>query len=364
MIGTRCITVMGEQSGVDVVSMRVADSERIEIEGIGLDTIYTPGHTSDSYSFHMGDRVFTGDTLLIRGTGRTDFQNGNPVDQYRSIFNRLLKLPDETLIYPAHDYKGDTVSTIGEEKAFNPRLQVSSVQEYVDIMNSLNLPNPKMMDAAVPANLRVGLKQDLPELRERSLSCDDALALLEKGECVLVDLRDKSELAHHGRIPGSVHAPYEVCPTIWRAAGCCTSSPTRRVSGSFLIAPMASAQPWRSRPPTKQGFLLPAISRAGSTPGKKGGDGTGNLASGSPLAKLFDYLEDDPCPVGSPRGGWHGQPRRTSTGRPPTRLHKGSGKNIWSFISVLLLRLYRRGRRCCRPSAPPPHHATDQSCAC
>ena len=205
---TRCITVMGEQSGVDVVSMRVADSEKIEIEGIGLDTIYTPGHTSDSYSFHMGDRVFTGDTLLIRGTGRTDFQNGNPVDQYRSIFNRLLKLPDETLIYPAHDYKGDTVSTIGEEKAFNPRLQVSSVQEYVDIMNSLNLPNPKMMDVAVPANLRVGFKQDLPELRERSLSCDDALALLEKGECVLVDLRDKSELAHHGRIPGSVHAPY------------------------------------------------------------------------------------------------------------------------------------------------------------
>ena len=113
---TRCITVMGEQSGVDVVSMRVADGEKIEIEGIGLDTIYTPGHTSDSYSFLMGDRVFTGDTLLIRGTGRTDFQNGNPVDQYCSIFNRLLKLPDETLVYPAHDYKGDTVSTIGEER--------------------------------------------------------------------------------------------------------------------------------------------------------------------------------------------------------------------------------------------------------
>jgi rhodanese-related sulfurtransferase len=188
--------------------MRVADGEKIEIEGIGLNTIYTPGHTSDSYSFLMGDRVFTGDTLLIRGTGRTDFQNGNPVDQYRSIFDRLLKLPDETLVYPAHDYKGDTVSTIGEEKAFNPRLQVGSVQEYVDVMNSLNLPNPKMMDIAVPANLRVGLKQDRPELRERSLSCDDALALLEGRNCVLIDLRDKSELARHGQIPGSVHAPY------------------------------------------------------------------------------------------------------------------------------------------------------------
>ena len=205
---TRCITVMGEQSGVDVVSMRVGDGEKVEIEGIALDAIYTPGHTSESYSFFMGDRVFTGDTLLIRGTGRTDFQNGNPVDQYHSIFNRLLKLPDETLVYPAHDYKGDTVSTIAEEKACNPRLQVGSVQEYVDIMNSLNLPNPKMMDVAVPSNLHIGLKQDRPELRERSLDCDDAVRLLERGESVLVDLRDKSERARHGLIPGSVHAGY------------------------------------------------------------------------------------------------------------------------------------------------------------
>ncbi len=205
---TRCITVMGEMSGVDVVSMRVADGEKVEIEGVGLDTIYTPGHTSDSYSFQMNDRVFTGDTLLIRGTGRTDFQNGNPVDQYHSLFDRLLKLPEETLVYPAHDYKGDTVSTIGEEKAFNPRLQVGSVDEYVDIMNSLNLPNPKMMDVAVPANLHVGLKQDHPEIKARSLGCDDALTLLQGGDCVLVDLRDKSERERHGQIPGAVHAPY------------------------------------------------------------------------------------------------------------------------------------------------------------
>ena len=205
---TRCITVMGEQSGVDVVSMRVADGDKVEVEGIALDAIYTPGHTIESYSFLMGDRVFTGDTLLIRGTGRTDFQNGNPVDQYHSLFDRLLKLPDETLVYPAHDYKGDTVSTIGEEKAFNPRLQVRSVDEYVEIMNSLHLPNPKMMDVAVPANLHIGLPQDRPELVERSLECDDVLPLLERGEGVLVDLRDKSERARHGQIPGSIHAPY------------------------------------------------------------------------------------------------------------------------------------------------------------
>src|SRR6267378_2234480 len=127
---THCITVMGEQSKADVVSMRLAEGEKLNVEGLALDVIYTPGHTDDSYSFVMPDRVFTGDTLLIRGTGRTDFQNGDPRAQYDSIFGRLLKLPDTTLVYPAHDYKGDTVSTIGEEKAFNPRLQVKSAEEF------------------------------------------------------------------------------------------------------------------------------------------------------------------------------------------------------------------------------------------
>src|SRR4030095_11398687 len=132
----------------------------IDLDGLSLGVIYTPGHTDDSYSFVLPDRVFTGDTLLIRGTGRTDFQNGDARTQYNSIFNRLLKLPDTTLVYPAHDYKGDTVSTIGEEKAFNPRLQVKSIDEYVELMNNLKLPNPKMMDVAVPANMKVGLAQE------------------------------------------------------------------------------------------------------------------------------------------------------------------------------------------------------------
>lgn len=123
---THCVTVMGEKSGADVVSMRVSDGERIDIPGVALEVIYTPGHTDDSYSFLMEDRVFTGDTLLIRGTGRTDFQNGDPRAQYESLFGRLLKLPDWTLVYPAHDYKGDTVSTIGEERAYNPRLYLAA----------------------------------------------------------------------------------------------------------------------------------------------------------------------------------------------------------------------------------------------
>jgi sulfur dioxygenase len=141
---TQCITVMGEQSKVDVVSIRVADGDQLRIEGLALDVMYTPGHTDDSYSFLFGDRVFTGDTLLIRGTGRTDFQNGDPRAQYESLFGRLLRLPDETLVYPAHDYKGDTVSTIGEERAHNPRLQVRSSEEYVELMNNLRLGSPKM----------------------------------------------------------------------------------------------------------------------------------------------------------------------------------------------------------------------------
>ena len=152
--------------------------------------------------------MFTGDTLLIRGTGRTDFQNGDPRAQYDSIFNKLLKLPDETLVFPAHDYKGDTVSTIGEEKAFNPRLRVKSIDEYVDLMNNLNLPNPKMMDVAVPANMRVGLRQEEVARKGWALSAAEAMALRGRPDVALVDLREKSEREKHGVIPGSLHAPY------------------------------------------------------------------------------------------------------------------------------------------------------------
>ena len=174
---THCITVMGEQTKADVVSMRLSEGEKLSIEGLSLDVLYTPGHTDDSYSYRMDDRVFTGDTLLIRGTGRTDFQNGDPRQQFDSIFNKLLSLPESTLVFPAHDYKGETVSTIGEEKAFNPRLQVKSVDEYVALMNNLNLPNPKMMDVAVPANMKVGLAQEEIARRGWAVCAADALGL-------------------------------------------------------------------------------------------------------------------------------------------------------------------------------------------
>ena len=151
---TSCTKIMGENSKSEVVDLRVKEDENVKIDNINLKVMYTPGHTDCSYSYLMNDRVFTGDTLLINGTGRTDFQNGNARQQYDSIFNKLLKLPENTIVYPAHDYNGKKHSTIGSERKNNPRLQVNSVDQYVEIMNNLKLANPKMMDVAVPANLK------------------------------------------------------------------------------------------------------------------------------------------------------------------------------------------------------------------
>ena len=151
---TNCTRIMGENSKSEVIDIKLKDEENLSIENINLKAIYTPGHTDCSYSYLMKDRVFTGDTLLINGTGRTDFQNGSAYEAYESLFGKLLKLPEETLVYPAHDYNGKKNSTIGNEKNNNPRLQVSSKEEYAEIMDNLNLANPKMMDVAVPANLK------------------------------------------------------------------------------------------------------------------------------------------------------------------------------------------------------------------
>ena len=158
---TSCWKIMGEHSASEVIDIRVKDSEKIKIESIELTSIYTPGHTDCSYSFLMKDRVFTGDTLLINGTGRTDFQNGNSHDAYNSLFKKILKLPEKTLVYPAHDYNGKTHSTIENEKNNNPRLQVSSAEEYAEIMDNLKLSNPKMMDITVSANKKGLTLKDL-----------------------------------------------------------------------------------------------------------------------------------------------------------------------------------------------------------
>jgi len=155
---TDCATAMGEMTRSECVSVRFREGEKLRADNLQLEILYTPGHTDDSYSFLLPDRVFTGDTLLIRGTGRTDFQNGDAEEQYESLFDRLLRLPEQTLVFPAHDYNGMTVSTIGEEKRYNPRLQVADKQAYIDLMNGLTLDDPRLMDVAVPANRSCGLK--------------------------------------------------------------------------------------------------------------------------------------------------------------------------------------------------------------
>lgn len=157
---TGCITIMGQFTKAECVSMSVKEDEVLDVDGLRLKAIYTPGHTDESFSFVLNparpEAVFTGDVLLIRGSGRTDFQGGDAKKSWHSITSKLFRLPDETALYPAHDYKGWTVSSIGEEKRHNPRLAGKSMAEYIAIMNSLKLPNPKMMDIAVPANLACG----------------------------------------------------------------------------------------------------------------------------------------------------------------------------------------------------------------
>ncbi len=156
---TGCASAMGAMTPAECVSVHFHEGEKLCVDNLHLDILHTPGHTDDSYSFVLPDRVFTGDTLLIRGTGRTDFQNGNPGVQYDSLFGKLLVLPEDTLVYPAHDYNGMTVSTIGEEERHNPRLQVANKQAYVELMNGLVLDDPKLMDIAVPANRACGAPQ-------------------------------------------------------------------------------------------------------------------------------------------------------------------------------------------------------------
>jgi len=157
---TSCVSMVGHESMADCASSKFSDNDVIEAGNLELVVLHTPGHTDDSYSFYLDHKgfkaIFTGDTLLIRGSGRTDFQNGNAYEQYDSLFQKILKLPGDTLVYPGHDYKGWTISTIKEEIDWNPRLQVESADAYSELMGNLKLAKPKMMDVAVPANQSCG----------------------------------------------------------------------------------------------------------------------------------------------------------------------------------------------------------------
>lgn len=150
-------TTVGSPLGAECIDRKVRHGDVLELGALRIEVLETPGHTDDSLSYRVGGEVFTGDTLLIRGTGRTDFQNGDPKSLWRSLTQVLFALPDETRVWPGHDYKGLTVSSIGEEKQFNPRVLGRTEAGFVELMNNLNLPNPKKIDVAVPANRACGL---------------------------------------------------------------------------------------------------------------------------------------------------------------------------------------------------------------
>ncbi|NNL56571.1 MAG: MBL fold metallo-hydrolase [Pseudomonadales bacterium] len=157
---TACATYVGTPGEVNCASNGLQHGDRLVFGDAQLEAIFTPGHTDSSFCFLLQSSgqtfLFSGDTLLIRGCGRTDFQNGDAQQMYHSLHDTLLTLDDNTVVYPAHDYKGWTVSRIGEERAFNPRLQIASCEAFVEHMQNLDLPDPKMMDIAVPRNMSCG----------------------------------------------------------------------------------------------------------------------------------------------------------------------------------------------------------------
>ena len=205
---TQCIACMGKsQNASEIVSMEVSDNEKFKVGDLELRALFTPGHTDDSHCFLLNNKIFTGDTLLIGGTGRTDFQNGNAEDQYNSLFNVVLKLDDSVLVYPAHDYKGETVTTIGFERKTNPRLQVKSKQEYVDLMSSLNLPNPKLMDIVVPKNRKHGVPLEI-QMQFNGINVQQLKTMMNQKKVKLIDVREDFEIQRDGLIEKSIQVPY------------------------------------------------------------------------------------------------------------------------------------------------------------
>jgi glyoxylase-like metal-dependent hydrolase (beta-lactamase superfamily II)/rhodanese-related sulfurtransferase len=212
---TSCMTIVFEESKVSRASVRVGHGDLIKVAGVELKVLHTPGHTSDSCCFYLPGMVFTGDTLLIAGTGRTDFQGGDAGLSWDSITNHLFTLPEETIVYPGHDYKGENLSTIGTEIRMNPRLANKTRQEYIRIMNELELADPVMMDVAVPANIRQG--DDIGEHLDpgRLLTVEEARIRVKDSNVLFVDLRDEDEIEKTGTVDGCLRIPYKALDDIF-----------------------------------------------------------------------------------------------------------------------------------------------------
>lgn len=209
---TGCITCAHEKNLSEKLSQRLADGDTIDIEGIHLQVIYTPGHTNDSICLYLApyNMIFTGDTLFVRGNGRTDFQHGDSGNLYDSVVNKVFTLPPKTIIYPGHDYKGEQFSTIEKEMVENKRFESKTRSEFIAIMHSLDLPRPEMMDVVVPANMLVGSTIDQQHKPHASLSCSDLAKLLNEENISLIDLREAKEIDQHGTIEGIINIPYQM----------------------------------------------------------------------------------------------------------------------------------------------------------
>lgn len=213
--------------GIGTAGVQLQDGDTLKFGGEVLKAMHTPGHTAGSMSFLWRDHVFTGDTLLINGCGRTDFQSGSSEALYRSLTQILFALPDDTIVWPGHDYQGRSCSSIGREKTTNARVAGKTEAEFVALMNSLNLPRPRRIDEAVPANLTSGLRHDVdgalqmqplpaPGAHQGTYAGDVSPELawrwVQSGEAVMVDVRTDAEREWVGFVPGAVPVAWKQWP--------------------------------------------------------------------------------------------------------------------------------------------------------
>jgi len=212
--------IMHRRAPAPHVDLHVEDGQEITVGDVLLRVFHTPGHTPDSISLYTNDRVFTGDTILIHGTGRCDFAGGDAGEQYDAITNKIFSLPEETLLFPAHDYRGHTHSTVGEEKRTNPRIAGRTRQAYIDLMNNLGLPLPQGIQESLQPNQSAIEDESIkfPTLAElnqvRQLSAKELqLQLMTAQHPILLDVREPEEFTGElGHIPGSVLIPLKELP--------------------------------------------------------------------------------------------------------------------------------------------------------